>query len=97
MDVSIVVSIKSSFSAWKEIFDNHSASRSEMADEARTLVGKVSDKKAIVLMYNVDMKKMMAMMQDPQFDKLTEEHVEKHEIYNLQSFPDAIEKMRLAS
>jgi hypothetical protein len=97
MNISIVVHIKSDYATWKEIFDGHSNDRASMADESRTIVGKVSNKKAIVLMYEVDMAKMSSMMEDPDFKKMTEGHVEQHDIYNLQNFPDAIEQMRLAS
>ena len=45
----------------KKEFDGHDA-RANVCDESRTTVGKVDDKNAIVMMYDVDMKGMQKLM-----------------------------------
>ena len=53
--MNIVVKVScNSFDDWKKEFDGHDA-RANVCDESRTTVGKVDDKNAIVMMYDVDM------------------------------------------
>ena len=53
--MNIVVKVScDSFDDWKKEFDGHDA-RANVCDESRTTVGKVDDKNAIVMMYDVDM------------------------------------------
>ena len=49
-----------------------------MCDESKTLVGKADDSTALVTLFNVDMEAMAEMMSNPEFQKLTEDYVEKH-------------------
>lgn len=75
------VHMKKDFESWKKIFDEHAPERAKTCDESKTTVGKVSDKLAVVMVYNVDMEKMGAMVEDPEFKKMVEPLVEKHVIY----------------
>ena len=53
-------------------------------DAGNILVGKVNDKKAIVIRYDFDMDQMAARVGDPEFAKLIENDVESHDFYVLQ-------------
>ena len=78
MDIHLIVKLKSSYEAWHELFINDAEKRSTICDDSRTLVGKANDKTALVTFFNVDMAAMGAMMEDPEFNKLTENYVEEH-------------------
>ena len=78
MDVHIVVKLKSSYEAWRELFANHAENRTKICDESKTLVGKADDSTALVTLFDVDMEAMGGMMSNPEFQKLTEDYVEKH-------------------
>jgi hypothetical protein len=78
MDIHLIVKLKSSYEAWHELFINDAEKRSTICDDSRTLVGKANDKTALVTFFNVDMAAMGAMMEDPEFHKLTENYVEEH-------------------
>ena len=56
-----------------------------MCDESKTLVGKADDSTALVTLFNVDMEAMAEMMSNPEFQKLTEDYVEKHIPFTLSS------------
>ena len=75
MDVHIVVKLKSSYEAWRELFANHAENRTKMCDESKTLVGKADDSTALVTLFNVDMEAMAEMMSNPEFQKLTEDYI----------------------
>ena len=83
MDIHIIVKLKSSYEAWHELFANDAENRSKICDESRTLVGKADDATALVTLFNVDMQAMGAMMEDPDFQKLTEDYVIEHIPYSL--------------
>ena len=87
MDVNVVVKIKSSYVNWREIFDNDSDIREKICDDSRTTCGHVDDKTAIINFYDVDMEAMGAMMNDPDFHKLTEDHVVEHIVNILSPLP----------
>ena len=53
-------------------------------DAGNILVGKVNDKKEIVIGYDFDMDQMAARVGDPEFAKLIENDVESHDFYVLQ-------------
>ena len=78
MDLHIIVKIKSSYQEWKALFDLHSEKRAQLCDESKTLVGEVDTTTATVTLFSVDVEAMGAMMADPEFIKMTEEHVEEH-------------------
>ncbi len=60
--MNIVVKVScNSFDDWKKEFDGHDA-RANVCDESRTTVGKVDDKNAIVMMYDVDMQGLQKLM-----------------------------------
>ena len=86
MDLLAVVHIKSSYDEWKALFDEDPAVRSEFADESRTRVAKVDDKTAMVQLFDVDMQKMSAVLNDPNSEVNTsmEDHVEKREMYKIE-------------
>ena len=83
MDVHVIVKLKSSYQAWKELFDNDAENRSNMCDESRTLAGQANDTTAVATFFNVDMEAMGQMMADPDFQKMTEDYVEEHIPYTL--------------
>ena len=70
--------MKSSYEAWHKLFINDKEKRSTICDDSRTLVGKANDTTALVTFFNVDMTAMGAMMDGPEFIKLTENYVEEH-------------------
>ena len=83
MDVHIIVKLKSSYGAWKLLFDGDADNRSNICDESRTLVGQANDTTAIVTVFDVDMEAMGKMMADPDFHKMTEDYVEEHIPYTI--------------
>jgi hypothetical protein len=82
MNFMITAHLKRSFDAWKEIFDNDSA-RAEFCDESKTMVGKVDDKTALIVLFGVDQAKMNARLSSPEFVELVEDYVETHDVYTL--------------
>ena len=87
MDVNVIVKIKSSYSAWVNIFDNDDENRGKICDDSKTLCGRVDDKTALINFYDVDMEAMDAMMSSPDFAELTEEHVVEHIVSALTPMP----------
>ena len=83
MDIPIIVKLKSSYAEWHELFVKDAENRSKICDESRTLVGKADDATALVTLFNVDMQAMGAMMEDPDFQKLTEDYVIEHIPYSI--------------
>ncbi len=86
MDVNVIVKIKSSYSAWFNIFDNDE-NRGKVCDDSRTLCGQVDDKTALINLYDVDMEAMGAMMSSPEFAEMTEDHVVEHIVSALAPMP----------
>ena len=78
MNVHVIVKLKSSYEAWHELFVNDADNRTKICDESKTLVGKADDSTALVTLFDVDMEAMGAMMSDPEFNKMIENHVEEH-------------------
>ena len=62
MDLLIVVHIKSSYDAWKAVFESDPAVREEFADDTRTRVAKVDDNTAMVQLFDVDMQKCLKFL-----------------------------------
>ena len=83
MDVHIIVKLKSSYDAWKTVFDNDADNRSQICDESKTLAGKANDTTAMVTLFDVNMDALGQMMADPEFQKLAEDFVEQHIPYSL--------------
>ena len=83
MDIHLIVKLKSSYEAWHELFVNDAENRSKICDDSRTLFGKADDATALVTLFDVDMEAMGAMMEDPEFQKLTEDYVEEHIPYSI--------------
>ena len=83
MDIHIIVKLKSSYEAWHELFVNDAENRSRICGEGRTLVGKADDVTALVTLFDVDMAAMGAMMEDPEFQKFTEDYVVEHIPYSI--------------
>ena len=86
MDLLIIVHIKSSYEAWKAIFNSNPATREEFADESRTRVAKADDNTAMVQLFDVDMQKMSQMLNNPNSATVEAmaEHVESREIYKVE-------------
>ena len=83
MDIHVIVKLKSSYEEWHELFINDVENRSNICDESLTLVGKADDETALITLFNVDMAAMGAMMEDPEFQKLTEDYVKEHIPYSI--------------
>ena len=83
MDIHLIVKLKSSYEAWHELFVNDAENRWKICDESRTLFGKADDATAQVTFFNVDMAAMGVMMEDPEFQKLTEDYVVEHIPYSI--------------
>jgi len=83
MDIHPIVKLKSSYEAWHELFVNDAENRSKICNESRTLLDKADDATALVTLFNVDMAAMGAMMEDPEFQKLTEDYVVEHIPYSI--------------
>ncbi len=83
MDVHVIVKLKSSYEIWHELFVNDAVNRSKICDESKTLVGQANETTALVTLFDVDGVAMGAMMNDPEFQKMTENYVEKHIPYSI--------------
>jgi hypothetical protein len=83
MNVMITAHLKKSFESWKQLFDAD-AERAEFCDESRTMVGKVDDATALIVLFGVDAEKMNARLSSPEFAELVESFVVKHDLYLLQ-------------
>ena len=86
MDLLIVVHIKSSYESWAEVFNSDPGVRSEFADEERTRIAKVDNNTALVQLFDVNMQKMAAVLNDPNSTIATAMagHVESRELYRLE-------------
>ena len=84
MDLLAVVHIKSSYDAWKALFDDGQANREEFSDESRTRVAKVDDNTVMVQLFDVDMQKMAETLNNSSVGKAMAEHVEKRDLYKLE-------------
>ena len=78
MNVHVIVKLKSSYEAWHALFVNDRENRTKICDESKTLVGKADNTTALVTLFDVDMEAMAEMMSNLEFQKLTEDYVEKH-------------------
>ena len=83
MDIHLIVKLKASYEAWHELFVNDAENRATICDESRTLFGKADGATALVTLFDVDMAAMGAMMEDPEFHKLTENYVVEHIPYSI--------------
>ena len=83
MDVHVIVKLKSSYEIWHELFVNDAVNRSKICDESKTLVGQANETTALVTLFDVDSEAMGAMMNDPEFQKMTENYVEEHIPYSI--------------
>ena len=83
MDVHVIVKLKSSYEIWHQLFVNDAVNRAKICDESKTLVGQANETTALVTLFDVDGVAMGAMMNDPEFQKMTENYVEKHIPYSI--------------
>ena len=83
MNLMMTVHLKKSFESWKELFDNDPA-RSEFSDESKTMVGRVDDKTALIVLFDVDQVKMNSYLTSQLFADLVKDYVVKHESYTLE-------------
>ena len=86
--MNIVVKVScDNFEDWKKEFDGHEA-RANVCDESRTTVGKVDDKNAIVMMYDVDMQGMQKLMMSDYLQKISKElNIENREMHSFEPLP----------
>ena len=87
MDLLIIVHIKSSYSEWKDLFDSDAEERSKFLNESKTLVAQANAATAIVTCFEVQMDKMGARMESPEFSELIAQHVVRHDIFTLEPLP----------
>jgi hypothetical protein len=83
----ITVHLKSGYAGWKEIFDNDSGARAEYCNESRTMVAQVDERTALIAMFDVDQAKMQTRLSSPEFAKMVEDTVVKHDAYELRELP----------
>jgi len=88
MNLMMIVHLKKSFESWKELFDNDPA-RSEFCDESKTMVGRVDDKTALLVLFDVDQVKMKSYLTSQLFADLVKDYVEKHDAYKLEELAPA--------
>ena len=69
MNLMITAHLKQSFENWKKIFDEDDA-RAGWCNESKTMVGKVDDKTALIVIFDVDQAKMNARLSSPEFAAL---------------------------
>lgn len=86
MNVMITVHLKQGFDRWKQLFDGD-AERAKFCDESKTMVGKVNDSTALIVLFDVDMEKMKARLSAPEFADMVKDLVVKHDVYALQEMP----------
>ena len=86
MELLIIVHIKSSYDNWKAVFDADPGNRKGFADESRTRVGKVDENTAMVQLFDVDMKKMSQIINNPNSPEadIMAEHIISREIYKVE-------------
>ena len=82
MNLMITAHLKQSFENWKKIFDEDDA-RAGWCNESKTMVGKVDDRTALIVIFEVDQAKMNARLSSPEFAALVQDYVVKHDIYSL--------------
>ena len=85
MDLMITAHLKSSYDSWKTLFDGDSV-RAEYCNESKTMVGKVDDNTALIVLFDVDKAKMEARISSPEFQELVKDHVDRHDFYTLHGF-----------
>ena len=86
MDLLIIVHIKSSYEAWKTVFDSDPAIRAKFADDSRTRVAKADDNTAMVQLFDVDMEKMSNILNNPNSTtaEAMADHVVSRELYKVE-------------
>jgi len=82
-NVAAIVHIKSDYESWEKLMLNH-ADNQDLVDSGEIIYGKASDNKAILVRYNVDLEEMAARAKNPEFQKIIENDVERHEFYILE-------------
>jgi hypothetical protein len=83
MNVMVTAHLKQNYESWKQIFDDDTG-RAAFCDESRTMVGKVDDKTALIVLFEVDREKMATRLSSPEFVDLVKDHVIDHDVYTLQ-------------
>ena len=69
-DLVAYIPLKKNYDSWRVLFDSDVARRKTVCDESRTIVAKVDDKNAMVMMFSVDMQKVRARRR--QFENATD-------------------------
>jgi hypothetical protein len=85
VDLMITAHLKSNYDSWKALFDGDSV-RAEYCDESKTMVSRVDDKTALIVLFDVNKAKMEARISSPAFKELVKDHVDRHDLYTLHSF-----------
>lgn len=80
-DLLVVVDM-SDYTTWRsQAFDPDATRRATVCKEEQTVVAKVSDQKALVLMYGVDVEKMAGFMNEQVMDELKEKFGATHSVF----------------
>ena len=88
MDVNVIVKIKSSYSAWVNIFDNDDENRGKICDDSKTLCGRVDDKTALINFYDVDMEGMKSLMGSDFLIELSKKmNIKNNEMHSFKPLP----------
>jgi|TARA_A100001037_G_scaffold300355_1_gene327713 hypothetical protein len=82
-NIAVVVHIKSDFESWEKLMLS-SLDNQDAVNSGKQIYAKVNDKKAILIRYDMDMEEMAARAGNPDFEKLIENDVERHEFYTLE-------------
>ena len=84
MNLMITAHLKQGYDSWKKLFDGDAA-RAEFCDDSKTMVGRVSDDTALIVLFNVDQAKMNARLSSPEFAELVKDYIESHDVFALES------------
>jgi len=84
MNMAFVIHIKTNFESWEKLFLS-SYDNQKRVDEGKILYGKVDDKTAMVMNFDVDMEEIKRRRESDEFAKLIAKDVESHEVYTFQS------------
>ena len=82
-NLAAIVHLKTDYETWETAFLANEDNQ-DRVNAGDYLYGKANDNTAIVIMKNADMAAMQARMADPEFAKLIENIVDKHEMFTLQ-------------
>lgn len=84
MNMAFIVHMKTNFESWEKLFLS-AYDNKQKVKEGKILYGKVDDKTAIVMNFDVDVEEIKRRRESDEFAKLIAKDVESHEVYTFQS------------